>query len=118
MFYSILASGPYLIRAAAISGNTLHLVDFLGCLDIVVLGLIYAQTGDLNGTTPIEFIAPSSVDTLSWNGQVQTVTQTSHRSFTAILAVSDTPKLPTLGSWKVLGRFVMSRHLSSDPSLS
>ena len=61
-----------------------------------MLGLIYAQTGDLNGTTPIEFIAPSSVDTLSWNGQVQTVTQASHRSFTAILAVSDTPKLPTL----------------------
>ncbi|ETW78704.1 glycoside hydrolase family 35 protein [Heterobasidion irregulare TC 32-1] len=82
---TILASGPYLIRTAAISGNTLHL------------------TGDLNGTTPIEFIAPSSVDTLYWNGQVQTVTQTSHRSFTAILAVSDTPKLPTLGSWKVLG---------------
>ncbi|KAJ7588675.1 hypothetical protein C8J56DRAFT_785222 [Mycena floridula] len=41
--YSVLVSGPYVLRTAQIQGSTLNFV------------------GDLNGTTPIEIIAPAAV---------------------------------------------------------
>ncbi|KAL1724445.1 glycoside hydrolase family 35 protein [Schizophyllum commune] len=48
---AVLVAGPYLVRSAAIEGSTL------------------ALTGDLNATTPLQVWAPSSVDTLTWNGE-------------------------------------------------
>ena len=48
---AVLVAGPYFVRSAAIDGSTL------------------ALTGDLNATTPLQVWAPSSVGTLTWNGE-------------------------------------------------
>jgi len=63
--------------------------------------------GDLNGTTTIEFIAPTSVTVLKWNGIIHDVDTTSHGSLSArIDGASQSLALPTLEHWKVMGRCV------------
>ena len=61
------------------------------------------QSGDINGTTTLEFIAPPNVNTLLWNGVSVDVTPTTHRSYTAEIKAADAVALPTLGTWKVSG---------------
>ncbi|TFK39704.1 glycoside hydrolase family 35 protein [Crucibulum laeve] len=82
---TVLVGGPYILRTASIAGNTLSL------------------TGDLNGTTTLEFVAPTTVTSLNWNGKAVGVAKTSHGSFTASLTGTSPFTLPTLGNWKVLG---------------
>ncbi|VDB90655.1 unnamed protein product [Peniophora sp. CBMAI 1063] len=82
---SVLVKGPYLVRNASISGDTLHL------------------TGDINGTTTVEFIAPPNLNTLLWNGVSYDLTPTSHRSFVVQIEAVDAIALPILGTWKVSG---------------
>ncbi|KAF9269213.1 glycoside hydrolase family 35 protein [Marasmius fiardii PR-910] len=81
---SVLVSGPYLVRTAAITGNSLSL------------------SGDLNGTTDIEFIAPASVSQLVWNDSPVSVTKTSRGSLKATIASNGTFTLPTLQNWRVV----------------
>ncbi|KIK56433.1 glycoside hydrolase family 35 protein [Collybiopsis luxurians FD-317 M1] len=85
---TVLVGGPYVIRNASISGDTLSL------------------TGDLNGTTAIEFIAPAAVTSLTWNGVGVSVTRSSHGTLTgSISVVNPTVNFPSLEnlSWKVSG---------------
>ncbi|KAG6910916.1 hypothetical protein DXG01_006599 [Tephrocybe rancida] len=83
---SVLVSGPYLVRTAKISGSTL------------------ALTGDLNGTTSVEFLAPSNVQALTWNGVPAPVAKSSHGSFSASLRPQQSGvSLPVLSDWKVSG---------------
>ncbi|KAJ3760155.1 glycoside hydrolase family 35 protein [Lentinula raphanica] len=80
---TILVGGPYVVRNASVSDNTLFL------------------NGDFNGTTTIEFIAPSVVFKLSWNGALQQVQKTARG--TSIANVNLDPphlSLPVLGNWK------------------
>ncbi|KAL9713437.1 hypothetical protein Ac2012v2_003047 [Leucoagaricus gongylophorus] len=91
-FYSIgtnttvLVGGPYVLRNASISGNTLSLF------------------GDLNGTTTIEFIAPINVTALKWNGIVHDLITTPHGSLSArVNGAGQSPALPTLQNWRVMG---------------
>ena len=62
------------------------------------------QSGDLNGTTPVEIIAPSHVKNLVWNGAPVTVDATRHRSLQTTLNGAQSISLPQLSSWKVSGR--------------
>ncbi|KAJ3482157.1 hypothetical protein NLI96_g7176 [Meripilus lineatus] len=82
---SVLVGGPYLVRTAAISADTLHLA------------------GDLNGTTTIEVVAPSPVSELTWNGIPQQVVKTPWNTLTTTIHVpSNAVNLPSLDNWKVL----------------
>lgn len=82
---TVLVGGPYLVRDAEMSGSTL------------------ALTGDLNGTTTIEVIAPKHVTTITWNKKRQSWTTTSYGSRIASVAgLSDTVTLPKLENWKVM----------------
>ncbi|KDR78586.1 hypothetical protein GALMADRAFT_244026 [Galerina marginata CBS 339.88] len=81
-----LVGGPYLVRTAAISGNTLQM------------------TGDLNGTTVIQAIVPSSVTAMTWNSQSLAVSKNSTGIMTATATPpSGAPSLPALTNWKVAG---------------
>ncbi|KAG7094115.1 hypothetical protein E1B28_007729 [Marasmius oreades] len=80
---SVLVSGPYLVRTAAIAGNSLQLI------------------GDLNGTTTVEFIAPASVSQLVWNGLPVATTKTSRGSLQATISSNGTFVLPKLNNWRV-----------------
>lgn len=73
-----------------------------------MLSLVEAicQTGDLNGTTTLEFVAPSAVTALSWNGASTAVIKTTHGSFTTSLNGAKAIALPALANWKVSGRLV------------
>ncbi|KAG6854992.1 hypothetical protein C0991_009815, partial [Blastosporella zonata] len=82
---SVLVSGPYLVRTAQISGNTLDL------------------TGDLNGTTFIEFVAPPNVYSLTWNGVPTPLANSTLGLFTANINARGSIFLPVLRNWKVLG---------------
>ncbi|KZV68017.1 glycoside hydrolase family 35 protein [Peniophora sp. CONT] len=82
---SVLVKGPYLVRNASISEDTLRL------------------TGDINGTTSIEFIAPPNVNSLIWNGAPYAATPTTHRSYVAQIKADEAVALPTFGTWKVSG---------------
>ncbi|KAF5362341.1 hypothetical protein D9756_002224 [Leucocoprinus leucothites] len=83
---SVLVGGPYVLRNASISGNTLSMF------------------GDLDGTTAIEFFAPASVSALRWNGISRSVTRTSRGSFsTTVNGTAQAPALPVLRNWKVMG---------------
>ena len=63
--------------------------------------------GDLNGTTTIDFIAPASVTVLKWNGIIHDVATTPHGSLSAkVDGASQSPALPALENWKVIGRCV------------
>ncbi|KAJ3824597.1 glycoside hydrolase family 35 protein [Lentinula raphanica] len=83
---TILVGGPYVVRNASVSDDTLFL------------------NGDLNGTTTIEFIAPSVVSKLSWNGALQQVQKTTHGTLIATVNFDNSHlTLPVLGTWKVSG---------------
>ncbi|KAF5351319.1 hypothetical protein D9758_008015 [Tetrapyrgos nigripes] len=83
---TVLVSGPYVLRSAELVGSTLALV------------------GDLNGNTPVEFVAPSGISALTWNGVSVMVTRSSRGSFTGTLQASSPQiALPTLQNWKVIG---------------
>ncbi|THV02543.1 glycoside hydrolase family 35 protein [Dendrothele bispora CBS 962.96] len=83
---TVLVSGPYVLRSAELTGDTLVLV------------------GDLNGTTPVEFIAPSGISELTWNGASVELTPSSRGSLTGTLEASSLNiTLPSLGDWKVMG---------------
>lgn len=62
-----------------------------------------ALTGDSIKQTAIVVFAPSSVRTISWNGQSLETIRTQHGSLTATIAGPDTAglSLPQLGPWKV-----------------
>ncbi|KAF9048348.1 glycoside hydrolase family 35 protein [Hymenopellis radicata] len=64
---TVLVSGPYLIRTAFLDGQTLSL------------------TGDLNGTTTVEFIAPSGVSKLRWNDQEVSTSASDRGSYVATI---------------------------------
>ncbi|KAJ4469138.1 glycoside hydrolase family 35 protein [Lentinula lateritia] len=83
---TILVSGPYVVRNASITGDTLSL------------------NGDLNGTTAIEFVVPNSISRLSWNGADVQVQKTVRGTLTATVVVEPLRLiLPALNSWKVTG---------------
>ncbi|KAJ7695959.1 glycoside hydrolase family 35 protein [Mycena rosella] len=82
---TVLVSGPYVLRNASISENTLSLV------------------GDLNGTTTIEVIAPASVSEILWNDVPITIIKTPGGSFIGQVGAALTMDLPTLENWKVSG---------------
>ena len=85
---AVIIKGGYLLRTAAIVGQTLSL------------------TGDVNETTLIEAAgAPSSVSALSFNGQALPCTRTSYGVLTANVTYNAQGiTLPNLGSltWKVI----------------
>ncbi|KAK0202519.1 glycoside hydrolase family 35 protein [Desarmillaria ectypa] len=83
---TVLVGGPYVLRSSSLSRNTLEL------------------TGDLNGTTSVEFIAPSSISQLSWNSKGIPISRSSRGSFVATIQGANVNiSLPTLGNWKVSG---------------
>ncbi|CAK5269747.1 unnamed protein product [Mycena citricolor] len=82
---TLLVSGPYVLRTANINGRTLSL------------------TGDLNGTTAIEIVAPQSVSQFKWNNAVISTIKTPHGSHVGTIGKSVTLSLPELGNWKVSG---------------
>ncbi|KAJ3902306.1 glycoside hydrolase family 35 protein [Lentinula edodes] len=83
---TILVSGPYVVRSASITGDTLSL------------------NGDLDGTTTIEFIAPDAIARLSWNDAAVQFQKTDHGTSTATVVVEPLHLiLPVLNSWKVTG---------------
>ncbi|KAJ6557263.1 glycoside hydrolase family 35 protein [Mycena vulgaris] len=82
---TVLVSGPYVLRTAAIFKNTLSLV------------------GDLNGTTSIEVVVPKSVFKVLWNDVPVALTKTPRGSFIAKVGATHTIALPTLENWKVSG---------------
>ena len=85
---AVIIKAGYLLRTAAIVGQTLSL------------------TGDVNETTLIEIVgAPSPVSALSFNGQALPCTQTSYGVVTANVTYNSPDiTLPKLGSltWKVI----------------
>ncbi|KAJ7644336.1 glycoside hydrolase family 35 protein [Roridomyces roridus] len=82
---TVLVSGPYVVRTAEITGNTLLL------------------TGDLDGPTSIEVVAPQSVSQISWNGVAVPVNKTARGTFSGQVGSANTITLPTLSNWKVSG---------------
>ncbi|KAJ7855955.1 glycoside hydrolase family 35 protein [Mycena olivaceomarginata] len=82
---TVLVSGPYVLRNASILSNTLFL------------------TGDLNGTTAIEVIAPKSVSKILWNKVPVAIKKTTRGSFTGQVGGTNTISLPVLQNWKVSG---------------
>lgn len=104
---TILVGGPYVLRNASISGNTLSLVgEFTWVFEACDFDEMF-KFGDLNGATTVEFIAPTGVTVLKWNGMIHDVVSTPHGSLSARVDVaSRLPVLPTLENWKVMGRCV------------
>ncbi|CAK5268305.1 unnamed protein product [Mycena citricolor] len=82
---TVLVSGPYVLRTATISSGILSL------------------TGDLNGTTSIEIVAPQAVTGFKWNNATIPTSKTTHGSFVATIGTKVALSLPTLGPWKVSG---------------
>lgn len=81
----MLVQGPYLVRGASLSGNTL------------------AVTGDNINASTLEIFAPRAVTAVTWNGRAMAVTPTSYGS---LVANSTGPSnanivLPPLTTWKV-----------------
>ncbi|EPQ55007.1 hypothetical protein GLOTRDRAFT_111095 [Gloeophyllum trabeum ATCC 11539] len=76
---SVLLYGPYLVRNASITGNTLELF------------------GDINATITLGVIAPSSVKSVSWNGkQVEVKGASVPGVFEATLEFAEEVTLPSL----------------------
>ncbi|KAG9124447.1 hypothetical protein FRC07_011605 [Ceratobasidium sp. 392] len=78
---SVLVFGPYLVRNAVVKGSTL------------------VVTGDLKSgaTTELEILAPSSVKSVTWNGQPVSISKTATGTLKGSVGVKDlTPKLPDL----------------------
>ena len=78
----VIIKGPYLIRNASISDSTLE------------------AFGDLNATVAIEVIAPQTIDTLKWNGNLIPTNKTTKGSLIGTLIftplVLDLPDLESL----------------------
>ncbi|KAG8685784.1 hypothetical protein FRC08_012917 [Ceratobasidium sp. 394] len=78
---AVLVFGPYLVRKATVAGSTVALV------------------GDLKSdtTTEIEVLAPSSVQSVTWNGRDVQVSKTAVGTLKGTVAVDNlAPKLPSL----------------------
>ncbi|KAG6888064.1 hypothetical protein C0995_010839 [Termitomyces sp. Mi166 len=86
VLFSVIVAGPYVVRTAEINNDTL------------------ALTGDLNGTTTIEFLAPPNVDSLTWNGVPAALIKNQHGMFSTSQHGRSGIALPALSNWKVLGR--------------
>ncbi|KAF9472855.1 glycoside hydrolase family 35 protein [Pholiota conissans] len=85
---SILVGGPYVLRSAAISGNTLSLA------------------GDLNGTTTLQAIVPKTVTQVIWNNapiQASNNTTAVHLLSAGLSGAGSAVSLPPLVNWKVSG---------------
>ncbi|KAF7299197.1 Beta-galactosidase [Mycena indigotica] len=82
---TVLVSGPYVLRTAEIAGNTL------------------SMTGDVNGTTSLEIVAPGTISTVVWNGLPTVTTQTSWGTLKSQLDGAPAITLPVLTNWKVAG---------------
>ncbi|KAF5316478.1 hypothetical protein D9619_006706 [Psilocybe cf. subviscida] len=87
---TVLVGGPYLVRTASITGNTL------------------ALTGDNNGTTLIQVVAPKAVTQVTWNDAAIAVTRTPSQinKMVSVLSGSQSVQalaLPQLTNWKVSG---------------
>lgn len=107
IYCSVLVGGPYLVRTASIVGSTLALVSHL--FFYLIPYLIYImQTGDVNGTTSVETIAPAGISIVTWNNISQVTTRTAHGSLKFTVNSTHSVSLPALNSWKVSGRFVHS----------
>lgn len=82
----ILVTGPYLVRNATLDGQTLSV------------------NGDLNMTTTLQVLGPSSINQVRWNGQDLKLSKTAWGSLSAILPGPkwDTVSLPSLKDliWK------------------
>ncbi|THH33329.1 hypothetical protein EUX98_g843 [Antrodiella citrinella] len=87
-FDSILVGGPYLVRSASLVGRT-----------------TLSLTGDLNGTTDVEIVSPSSITTVLWNGRKLSLRKTKRSTYTTTIAASGVVDLPALSSlnWTVSG---------------
>jgi len=81
----VLVQGPYLVRGASISGNTL------------------AVMGDNVNASHIEVFGPRSVTAVTWNGKAVITTPSGYGSLLANLAgpIDANVVLPPLTSWKV-----------------
>ncbi|KZP00442.1 glycoside hydrolase family 35 protein [Calocera viscosa TUFC12733] len=86
---TVLVGGPYLVRNASISGDTLEL------------------RGDLNETTYLTVLAPSTVTKITWNGDQVELDAAASSGPGGVLRASLCPKLsissfslPTLNTWK------------------
>ncbi|KDQ55125.1 glycoside hydrolase family 35 protein [Jaapia argillacea MUCL 33604] len=75
---SVLVAGPYLVRNASISGTTLSLY------------------GDLNETTTLEVIAPSAVNSVTWNDEIVSVQRSPIGSLQGTLPINLEFQLPSL----------------------
>jgi hypothetical protein len=80
----VFVSGPYLVRSASVSGNTLEL------------------TGDSNSTTDLDVFACASVKSVTWNGKSTQLSKTSYGSLKGKLSgPTFNISIPSLGPWKV-----------------
>lgn len=106
IIHSVLVGGPYIVRNATISGGILSLVSNWGrILYETKETLTIPKTGDLNGTTTVEIVAPPTVTAVSWNGATAKTSVSSRGTLTSNITVEN-PALafPTFDSWKVSGR--------------
>ncbi|KAI9044003.1 glycoside hydrolase family 35 protein [Aspergillus affinis] len=78
----VLVEGPYLVRAASVSGSTL------------------ALRGDSTDKTNLEVFAPKDVKAITWNGKQVKSSETPYGSLKATLAAPPSIKLPSFGSWR------------------
>ena len=78
----VLVAGPYLLRNATISDDTIELV------------------GDLSESTTLEVFAPASVHRLTWNGSIVDAKQTAYGTLTAHLPGPRPVHVPELTDWK------------------
>ena len=104
---SVLVGGPYLVRTASIEGETLTLVRRLKLFNEYNQNIYSFQTGDLNGATNVEVIAPNSVSKITWNGKPQQLQKTARNSLAfAVGSSAPSVALPALDNWKVIDRCV------------
>lgn len=80
---SVLVAGPYLVRSASVTGDTLKLI------------------GDINDVTPLTVIAPRAVKAITWNGKPLSMTDSpSGVGLTGVIV--NTPYKPSLPNLKSL----------------
>ncbi|KAF4979174.1 hypothetical protein FZEAL_4547 [Fusarium zealandicum] len=81
---TVLVQGPYLVRSASLDKKEQK-------LDI---------RGDLDQATQLSVFAPTSVRTITWNGEKVKITSKKGNLFVAKLQGPPKFKLPSLGGWK------------------
>jgi hypothetical protein len=85
---TVLVGGPYLVRNATVSGSTL------------------ALRGDLNASTTLSIIAPTSIKSVTWNGQPVSKNNgastklSSYGGFVGSIGYSAAVDVPALSTWK------------------